>query len=158
MKRKILSVLAVLVAVLMSTVVLAACEKAPAGLENGGGSGESMSTGQGGEPSASGSAAPKRRAGRERERRPKVAQRAFAAAGNRRHKAANRAERERRTEAASRARARAPPQSGEPGKLKEQQKRPPTGRLFSYPSSALGAGSGLKRREKLQIPLKPTRI
>ena len=42
--------------------------------------------------------------------------------------------------------------------LKKQQKRPPTGRLFSYPSSALGAGSGLKRREKLQIPLKPTRI
>ena len=40
MKRKILSVLAVLVAVLMSTVVLTACEKAPAGLENGGGSGE----------------------------------------------------------------------------------------------------------------------
>ena len=36
MKRKILSVLAVLVAVLMSTVVLTACEKAPAGLENGG--------------------------------------------------------------------------------------------------------------------------
>ena len=57
MKRKILSVLAVLVAVLMSTVVLTACEKAPAGLENGGGSGESMSTGQGGEPSASESAA-----------------------------------------------------------------------------------------------------
>ena len=43
MKRKILSVLAVLVAVLMSTVVLTACGNAPAGLENGGGSGESMS-------------------------------------------------------------------------------------------------------------------
>ena len=57
MKRKILSVLAVLVAVLMSTVVLTACEKAPAGLENGGGSGESMSTGQGGEPSVNESAA-----------------------------------------------------------------------------------------------------
>ena len=36
MKRKILSVLAVLVAVLMSTVVLTACEKAPAGAENSG--------------------------------------------------------------------------------------------------------------------------
>ena len=57
MKRKILSVLAVLVAVLMSTVVLTACEKAPAGLEIGGGSGESMSTGQGGEPSVNESAA-----------------------------------------------------------------------------------------------------
>ena len=57
MKRKILSVLAVLVAVLMSTVVLTACEKAPAGLENGGGSGESISIGQSGEPSASESAA-----------------------------------------------------------------------------------------------------
>ena len=57
MKRKILSVLAVLVSVLMSTVVLAACEKAPAGLENGGGSGESMSAEQGGEPSVNESAA-----------------------------------------------------------------------------------------------------
>ena len=57
MKRKILSVLAVLVSVLMSTVVLAACEMAPAGLENGGGSSESMSTEQGDEPSASESAA-----------------------------------------------------------------------------------------------------
>ena len=57
MKRKILSVLAVLVAVLMSTVVLTACEKTPAGDENSGGSGESLSTEQGGEPSASESAA-----------------------------------------------------------------------------------------------------
>ena len=57
MKLKILSVLAVLVAVLMSTAALAACDKTPAGAENGGGSGESMSTGQGGEPSASESAA-----------------------------------------------------------------------------------------------------
>ena len=57
MKRKILSVLAVLVAVLMALTALAACEKAPAGLENGGGSGESMSTGQGGEPSVNESAA-----------------------------------------------------------------------------------------------------
>ena len=53
MKRKILSVPAVLVAVLMSTVVLAACEKTPAGDENSGGSGESLSTEQGGEPSVS---------------------------------------------------------------------------------------------------------
>ena len=50
MKRKILSVLAVLVAMLMSTVVLTACEKAPAGAESSGGSSESMSTEQGGEP------------------------------------------------------------------------------------------------------------
>ena len=57
MKRKILSVLAVLVAVLMALTALAACEKAPAGLENGGGSGESMSAEPGGEPSASESAA-----------------------------------------------------------------------------------------------------
>ena len=57
MKRKILSVLAVLVSVLMSTVALAACEKTPAGLENGGGSGESMSAEQGGEPSVNESAA-----------------------------------------------------------------------------------------------------
>ena len=57
MKRKILSVLAVLVAVLMSTVAFSACNKTPAGAESSGGSGESMSTGQGGEPSASESAA-----------------------------------------------------------------------------------------------------
>ena len=41
MKRKILSVLGVLMAVLMSTAAFSACNKAPAGLENGGGSGES---------------------------------------------------------------------------------------------------------------------
>ena len=57
MKRKILSVLAVLVAVLMSTVVLTACEKAPVGAESSGGSGESMSTGQGDELSVNESAA-----------------------------------------------------------------------------------------------------
>lgn len=57
MKRKILSVLTVLVAVLMSTAALAACDKAPAGAESSGGSGESMSTEQGGEPSVSESAA-----------------------------------------------------------------------------------------------------
>ena len=42
MKRKILSVLAVLMAVLMSTAAFSACSKAPAGAENSGGSGESM--------------------------------------------------------------------------------------------------------------------
>ena len=49
MKRKILSVLAVLVAVLMSTAVLTACDKTPAGAENASGSGESVSTEQGGD-------------------------------------------------------------------------------------------------------------
>ena len=44
MKRKILSVLGVLMAVLMSTAVLSACNKTPAGAENSGGSGESVST------------------------------------------------------------------------------------------------------------------
>ena len=57
MKRKVLSVLSVLMAVILSTVVLTACERAPAGLENGGGSSESMSTEQGDEPSVNGSAA-----------------------------------------------------------------------------------------------------
>ncbi len=57
MKRKILSVLAVLMAVLMSTAALAACEKAPAGADGSSGSGESLSTEQGGEPSVSESAA-----------------------------------------------------------------------------------------------------
>ncbi len=37
MKRKILSVLGVLMAVLMSTAVLTACNKAPAGADSGGG-------------------------------------------------------------------------------------------------------------------------
>ena len=41
MKRKILSVLGVLMAVLMSTAAFSACNKAPAGAENSGGSGES---------------------------------------------------------------------------------------------------------------------
>ena len=50
MKRKILSVLGVLMAVLMALTALAACEKAPAGAENNGWSGESVSTEQGGEP------------------------------------------------------------------------------------------------------------
>ena len=49
MKLKILSVLAVLVAVLMSTAALTACDKAPAGADSSGGSGESVSTEQGGE-------------------------------------------------------------------------------------------------------------
>ena len=43
MKRKILSVLSVLMAVLMSTAAFSACNKAPAGAENSGGSGESLS-------------------------------------------------------------------------------------------------------------------
>ena len=43
MKRKILCVLGVLMAVLMSTAALSACNKAPAGAENSGGSGESIS-------------------------------------------------------------------------------------------------------------------
>ena len=43
MKRKILSVLGVLMAVLMSTAALSACNKAPAGAESSGGSGESLS-------------------------------------------------------------------------------------------------------------------
>ena len=38
MKRKILSVLSVLMAVLMALTALAACEKNPAGAENSGGS------------------------------------------------------------------------------------------------------------------------
>ena len=37
MKHKILSVLGVLVAVILSTAALAACEKTPAGAESGGG-------------------------------------------------------------------------------------------------------------------------
>ena len=49
MKRKILSVLAVLVAVLVSTVVLAACEKTPAGAENSGGSESGAESGENGE-------------------------------------------------------------------------------------------------------------
>ncbi len=57
MKRKILSVLSVLMAVLMSTAVLSACNKTPAGADSSGGSGESVSTEAGGEPSASESAA-----------------------------------------------------------------------------------------------------
>ena len=42
MKRKILSVLGVLMAVLMALTALAACEKTPAGAENNGGSRESV--------------------------------------------------------------------------------------------------------------------
>ena len=43
MKRKISSVLGVLMAVLMALTALAACEKTPAGAKNSGGSGESVS-------------------------------------------------------------------------------------------------------------------
>ena len=55
MKRKILSVLSVLMAVLVSTAALSACNKAPAGLESGGGGGESLSesSGSGGESESS---------------------------------------------------------------------------------------------------------
>lgn len=52
MKRKILSVLAVFIAVIITATALTACNKTPAGAESSGGSGESMSTGQGDEPSA----------------------------------------------------------------------------------------------------------
>ena len=45
MKRKILSVLSVLMAVLMALTALAACEKAPAGADSSGGSGESSAQG-----------------------------------------------------------------------------------------------------------------
>ena len=57
MKRKILSVLAVFIAVIITATALTACNKTPAGLENGGGSGESMSTEQDDEPSVNESAA-----------------------------------------------------------------------------------------------------
>ncbi|MCI7138484.1 MAG: hypothetical protein MR987_03565 [Oscillospiraceae bacterium] len=53
MKRKILSVLSVLMAVLMALTALAACEKTPAGADSSGGGGESLSTEQSGEPSVS---------------------------------------------------------------------------------------------------------
>ena len=43
MKRKIISVLSVLMAVIMALTALAACEKAPAGAENSGGNSESVS-------------------------------------------------------------------------------------------------------------------
>ena len=42
MKRKILSVLGVLMAVLMSTAAFSACNKAPAGADSSGGSGENV--------------------------------------------------------------------------------------------------------------------
>ena len=57
MKRKILSVLGVLMAVLMSTAAFSACNKTPAGADSSGGSSESESAEQGGEPSVSESAA-----------------------------------------------------------------------------------------------------
>ena len=43
MKRKILSVLGVLMAVILSTAALSACNKTPAGADSSGGSGESLS-------------------------------------------------------------------------------------------------------------------
>ena len=57
MKRKILSVLGMLMAVLMSTAAFSACNKTPAGAESGGGSSGNLSTEQGGEPSVSESGA-----------------------------------------------------------------------------------------------------
>ena len=57
MKRKILSVLGVLMAVILSTALLTGCNKTPAGADSSGGSGESVSAEQGGEPSVSESAA-----------------------------------------------------------------------------------------------------
>ena len=44
MKRKILSVLGVLMAVLMALTALAACEKTPTGADSSGGSGAQTST------------------------------------------------------------------------------------------------------------------
>ena len=49
MKRKTLSVIGVLMAVLMALTALAACEKAPAEADSNGGNSESVSTEQGGE-------------------------------------------------------------------------------------------------------------
>ena len=48
MKREILSVLGVLMAVLMALTALAACEKAPAGADSGGGSRSCLPLGEGG--------------------------------------------------------------------------------------------------------------
>ena len=48
MKRKNLSVLGVLMAVLMALTALAACEKAPAGADSGGGSRSCLPLGEGG--------------------------------------------------------------------------------------------------------------
>ena len=54
MKRKILSVLGVLMAVLMSTAALSACNKAPAGADSSGGSSESVSRENGAQMSTEG--------------------------------------------------------------------------------------------------------
>ena len=48
MKRKILSVLSVLMAVILSTAALSACNKAPAGADSGGGSRSCLPLGEGG--------------------------------------------------------------------------------------------------------------
>ena len=48
MKRKILSVLSVLVAIILSTAALAACEKNPAGADSSGGSRSCLPLGEGG--------------------------------------------------------------------------------------------------------------
>ena len=49
MKRKILSVLAVFIAVIITATALAACEKTPAGAENSGGSESGAESGENGE-------------------------------------------------------------------------------------------------------------
>ena len=67
MKRKILSVLGVLMAVLMALTAFSACNKTPAGADSSGGSGESVSTEQGGEPSVSESGAESRESGAQNE-------------------------------------------------------------------------------------------
>ena len=48
MKRKILSVLSVLMAVLISTAALSACSKTPAGADSSGGSRSCLPLGEGG--------------------------------------------------------------------------------------------------------------
>ncbi len=48
MKRKNLSVLSVLMAVILSTAALSACNKAPAGADGGGGSRSCLPLGEGG--------------------------------------------------------------------------------------------------------------
>ena len=48
MKRKIISVLSVLMAVILSTAAFSACNKTPAGAENSGGSRSCLPLGEGG--------------------------------------------------------------------------------------------------------------
>ena len=95
-----------------------------------------LSTGRtGAAPSASESAATKRRAERERKRRPKVAQRVFAAAGNRRRS---------REPGASESAA----QSGEPGKLKKATKKASHREAFFLSEFGSGRGVGFEKKGK----------